>query len=178
MLAEEIKRIREERGLGMTKIAQRSGLSRSHLYALEAGRNESPYVDTLIKLSKGMAIWQDGEPNDADWGELFRRLERAAGYPVDTSENGGSVPSDLDEQLRRISENWNRLGGQERSVVNQLLKMASSFCPSAEDTVGHGGLPRRKDGQQNSLALYLDWPQGDPLRTAHAPIRELAFAGA
>lgn len=178
MLSDEMKRVRTERGLGMTKVAQRSGLSRAHLYALENGQRERPYVDTLIKLAKGLAIWRDGEPDDADWGNIFRSLERASGYPGETAEEVGSVPAELEGRLRQISENWGRLGGQERSVVDQLLRMASSFCPSPEATVVPVDSRTTEMKHSNNFALYLDRMGPDPSRVAPAPVRELAFAGA
>jgi transcriptional regulator with XRE-family HTH domain len=54
-IAVRIKEIREEQGLSMRKLAERSGLSQSFISSIEAGQKQ-PTLDSLLKLSSGLGI--------------------------------------------------------------------------------------------------------------------------
>lgn len=186
MLGDELKRLREDRGLAMAKLAQLSGLSRQHLYAIESGQSSQPNTSTLIKLARGLASWRGGEPDQMECGEVFRTLERAAGYPVSAADSSQlasgetestPIPEPLARSLLQIVENWPRWGQTEREHAAQLLDVVSHFG-RGEDTMTSDDSRTPEMKHSKYLALYLDCLAVDPLRTAHAPIRKLAFAGA
>ncbi len=54
-IAVRVKELREEQGLSMRKLAERSGLSQAFISAIEAGQKQ-PTLDSLLKLSSGLGI--------------------------------------------------------------------------------------------------------------------------
>lgn len=54
-LGEKLKKIREEKGLSMSELHRRSGLSVSYIHYLETGKNE-PTVTTLLRLCKALDV--------------------------------------------------------------------------------------------------------------------------
>jgi transcriptional regulator with XRE-family HTH domain len=54
-IAVRIKELREEQGLSMRKLAERSGLSQAFISSIEAGQKQ-PTLDSLLKLSSGLGI--------------------------------------------------------------------------------------------------------------------------
>ncbi len=54
-LAENIKRLREEKGLSLTKLAEKAGISKSTLSPLEAGRT-NPTISTLWAIADALDV--------------------------------------------------------------------------------------------------------------------------
>lgn len=54
-IAERLTELREQQGLSMRKLAERSGLSQAFISSIEAGRKQ-PTLDSLTKLSFGLGI--------------------------------------------------------------------------------------------------------------------------
>lgn len=162
-LGDRLRALREDLGLTQAEVADRLGITDGGYGHFERGRR-FPSAAELPWLAGGLGV---------STIELLSRLGLLRRDP-----SSSALPDQLANSFRSIAANWADLPERDRRMVEQILGMASSFGRSTEDTVGHGGSPRRKDGQQNSFALYLDCLAGDPLRTARAPIRELAYAGA
>lgn len=120
-------------------------------------------------------------PSNAAMGKKLRELR----------EERGIKREQVALALDMGAENWRHYeAGRTKLTLPMLPKIADAYgldlarligelfyLPEDADTVTHEGSPGRKTEQQNSLALYLDWADLDPLRTARAPVRELVCAG-
>lgn len=51
--------LREQHGLSLQEVADRAGLSKSHVWELEAGRARNPTVDTAVRLSRAFGVSLD-----------------------------------------------------------------------------------------------------------------------
>lgn len=51
MLAAQLRRLREEKGLSLTDVSERSGLTRAAISRLENGWNVNPTLDTLFRYA-------------------------------------------------------------------------------------------------------------------------------
>jgi DNA-binding XRE family transcriptional regulator len=51
MLAAQLRRLREEQGLSLTDVSERSGLTRAALSRLENGWNVNPTLETLFRYA-------------------------------------------------------------------------------------------------------------------------------
>ena len=56
MIAKRCIKLREERDLSLQEVADRSGLSKSHVWDLEQGRARNPTVDTAVRLSRAFGV--------------------------------------------------------------------------------------------------------------------------
>ncbi|MDF2883825.1 MAG: transcriptional regulator, MerR family [Clostridiaceae bacterium] len=56
MFGENIKRIRENKGLGVNELSRLSGVNASYISALERGEKENPTVNTLEKLADALGV--------------------------------------------------------------------------------------------------------------------------
>jgi DNA-binding XRE family transcriptional regulator len=66
-----LRRERERRGLSLTDMAKRSGLTRAMVSKLESGRNPNPTLDTLARyaLALDMQVKLSADPLPAAEGE-------------------------------------------------------------------------------------------------------------
>lgn len=55
-LGENLKRIREDRGLSQDELAERCGISKSQISKLEVGRQKNPELETVVALSTALGI--------------------------------------------------------------------------------------------------------------------------
>lgn len=183
MLGDELRKMRVARGMNPTTLSRLSGISRTHLYAIERGENDHPYADTLNKLARGLASWRSEGPDESEAAAIFRELQEAAGYPVEAmpteAERHGSpcIPDSLAEPLRQLIGNWYRWGQTERELAAQLVGVAANIGRHQSDTVVHNGPTDDLDqntttsvrkSRQKHLALSLDKPRW--------PLAEAAFA--
>ncbi|WP_257349075.1 helix-turn-helix domain-containing protein [Pseudalkalibacillus decolorationis] len=53
---DELKKMREQKGLSMRELSRRSGISSSFLSKLESGKRSTPKHETVLKLSDGLGI--------------------------------------------------------------------------------------------------------------------------
>lgn len=51
--------LREQHGLSLQAVADRAGLSKSHVWELEQGRSRNPTVDTAVRLSRAFGVSLD-----------------------------------------------------------------------------------------------------------------------
>lgn len=56
MLSENLKTIREKRGLSKMKLAEMSGISRRSIMLIETERRKNPSIETLKSLSEVLDI--------------------------------------------------------------------------------------------------------------------------
>ena len=59
MLAENIKRYRNEKGLSQEQLAQKAGITYSTLAKLESGVNQNPKVKTLQQIARALEVTLD-----------------------------------------------------------------------------------------------------------------------
>lgn len=59
MFGENIKRIRESKGLGVNELSRISGVNASYISAMERGEKENPTVNTLEKLADALGVTID-----------------------------------------------------------------------------------------------------------------------
>jgi DNA-binding phage protein len=53
-LVDSLRHVREQKGLSVTEVAERSGLTRAMLSKLENGHNTNPTLDTLARYAMAM----------------------------------------------------------------------------------------------------------------------------
>lgn len=51
--------LREQHGLSLQAVADRAGLSKSHIWELESGRARNPTVDTAVRLARAFGVTLD-----------------------------------------------------------------------------------------------------------------------
>jgi len=59
MLADNLKRYRNEKGLSQEQLAQKSGITYSTLAKLESGVNKNPTVKTLQQIARALEVTLD-----------------------------------------------------------------------------------------------------------------------
>ena len=55
-LSDYVKLIRKAKGLTLSDLSQRSGLSRGYIHLIESGEQVNPTINALLSLSKGLDI--------------------------------------------------------------------------------------------------------------------------
>jgi DNA-binding phage protein len=70
-LVDVLRHERERKGLSLTEVAERSGLTRAMLSKLENGRNPNPTLDTLARyaMAMDMELKLSADPMAADEAE-------------------------------------------------------------------------------------------------------------
>ena len=58
-IAKRCIKLREERDMSLQDVADRAGLSKSHVWDLEQGRSRNPTVDTAVRLSRAFGVSLD-----------------------------------------------------------------------------------------------------------------------
>lgn len=58
-LAKRCRDLREQRDLSLQAVADRAGLSKSHVWELEQGRSRNPTVDTAVRLARAFGVSLD-----------------------------------------------------------------------------------------------------------------------
>ena len=59
MLAENIKKYRQKKGLSQDKLAKVANVTHTTLIKLESGRNDNPTIKTLKKIADALGIGID-----------------------------------------------------------------------------------------------------------------------
>lgn len=59
LIAARLTALRAERELTLQEVADRAGLSKSHVWELEQGRARNPTLDTVLKLSTALGVSLD-----------------------------------------------------------------------------------------------------------------------
>lgn len=55
-LSDNLKRIREERGISQEELAERCGMSKSQLSKLETGSQKNPHLETVVTISSALGV--------------------------------------------------------------------------------------------------------------------------
>ena len=58
-LANNIKKLREAKGLSQEKLARLADVANNTVIKIEAGKNQNPTLDTLKKISKALEVSVD-----------------------------------------------------------------------------------------------------------------------
>lgn len=58
-IANNLKKIRAEKGLSLEKVARLAGLSLNTIVKIENGANKNPTIDTLSKIAKALEVGVD-----------------------------------------------------------------------------------------------------------------------
>ena len=58
-IAERCSALRKDRDLSLQDVADRAGLSKSHIWDLESGRSRNPTVDTVLRLARAFGVSLD-----------------------------------------------------------------------------------------------------------------------
>ena len=58
-LANNIKKLREAKGLSQEKLARLSDVANNTIVKIEAGKNQNPTLDTLKKIAKALSVSLD-----------------------------------------------------------------------------------------------------------------------
>lgn len=58
-MAKRCRDLREQRDLSLQTVADRAGLSKSHVWELEQGRSRNPTVDTAVRLARAFGVSLD-----------------------------------------------------------------------------------------------------------------------
>ena len=58
-LANNIKKLREDKGLSQEKLARLADVANNTLIKMESGENENPTLDTLKKVAKALDVSVD-----------------------------------------------------------------------------------------------------------------------
>ncbi|WP_425481221.1 helix-turn-helix domain-containing protein [Metabacillus lacus] len=56
MIGQKIKRLREQKGLTITELAARSGVSKSYISSMERDIKKNPSIEVLSRLSKVLQV--------------------------------------------------------------------------------------------------------------------------
>ncbi|AEI71141.1 hypothetical protein [EBPR siphovirus 5] len=58
-IGNRLAELRAERGLTLQDVADRTGLSKTHVWELEAGRTRNPSIDTAVRLARALGVSLD-----------------------------------------------------------------------------------------------------------------------
>lgn len=58
-MAKRCADLREQHGLSLQAVADRAGLSKSHVWDMEQGRSRNPTVDTAVRLARAFGVSLD-----------------------------------------------------------------------------------------------------------------------
>lgn len=56
MIGDNIKRIREKKGVGVNELSRLSGINASYISALERNKKKNPSIDTLDAIAKALGV--------------------------------------------------------------------------------------------------------------------------
>lgn len=101
---DHIKNLRKIRKLSLRELSEKSGVSHTQISRIELGQRENPKPETIQKLAEGLEV---------DMIELMS----VAGYGYI------EIPQlFLDEDTRRVIEEFNKLHPQSKKVVEDLIQ--------------------------------------------------------
>jgi len=89
MLSENLKKIREQKGLGVNELGRRTGLSSSYLSALERGVKTNPSMDFLEKIADALSVTVDRLTGEAASALIGDQLEVIGMTLVELAEKSG-----------------------------------------------------------------------------------------
>lgn len=140
-MGEALKRLRTERRITPTVLARRSGISRARIYAIEGGKSEKPYSDTLSKLATGLARQRDGKPDAIDQAGIFHLLEVAAGYVA-------AEPESPNDQVARVLANHPNIRVAFAQVDELDEDDANMIATVVEHAAKRGAEKRQRDKER------------------------------
>ncbi|WP_113928305.1 helix-turn-helix domain-containing protein [Bacillus sp. P14.5] len=81
MIGERVKKLRQERKMSMTELADKAGVAKSYLSSIERNLQKNPSVQFLEKISKALAVPVDSllydtvedKHIDSDWVSIVEQ---------------------------------------------------------------------------------------------------------
>jgi transcriptional regulator with XRE-family HTH domain len=109
-----LRRLREERGWSISRLAQRSGVTQSYLSQIEGGKRQTPGMDTLISLARALETTLDDltgfeSPANVRLGSMMQPQYSALIHEVE-KRTGRKALEAIEFVLRRFIEGENREG--------------------------------------------------------------------
>ena len=86
LVASNIKRLMEERGLDAAKLARQSDINPTGIYDILSGKSRSPKVETIAKVARGLGVpiaaifdehWTAPRDERSDLMALFEQMPEA-----------------------------------------------------------------------------------------------------
>ena len=81
MIGDRVKRIRLERNLSMSELAEKAGVAKSYLSSLERNLQSNPSIQFLDKISAVLNVSVDSllhdEPLDEEWLEIVEEAMKS-----------------------------------------------------------------------------------------------------
>ncbi|MGL5440835.1 MAG: helix-turn-helix domain-containing protein [Filifactoraceae bacterium] len=103
-----LKEIRENKGLTLKELSQKSGVGPSTISDIENGKAQNPRIETLVNLSKALEI----EPKvllNVFWGN-----------PPNESETQKN--NIIDDDVRAIARDMKKLSTKNKNLLKQLIE--------------------------------------------------------
>ncbi len=138
---EKLRQFRKERGWSLEELSTRSGLSVSHLSALENGARKSPSVDLVYQIAEALSI------------SMYRLLNMDASSIDDTMRypETSSTANAVDNIAEEISQ-WRRISHPDR-IAFILDKEAEVYLNLAQQ------LYENRHSSAKVLQLFTDFIQ-------------------
>lgn len=83
MIGKRIQKLRLERGLSLSDLADRAGVAKSYLSTIERDIQKNPSISFIEKIASVLGVapqdllqLDDEEPLDAEWLEILREARR------------------------------------------------------------------------------------------------------
>lgn len=55
-LSDNLKRIREERGISQERLAERCGISKAQISKMETGVQKNPHIETIVAIAAALGV--------------------------------------------------------------------------------------------------------------------------
>jgi transcriptional regulator with XRE-family HTH domain len=103
-----LRQLRESVGIGLSEMARRTGLARSHLYRLEAGESQAPSTETLNALADALGVEAE-DLYDLAW----KTIGSGPGLPTAATYFRAKYELD-DDQIRAVERTLQRVTQTDR----------------------------------------------------------------
>lgn len=84
MIGKRIQKLRLEKGLSLSDVADRAGVAKSYLSTIERDIQKNPSISFIEKVASVLGVapqellqYDDEEPLDAEWLEILRQARRS-----------------------------------------------------------------------------------------------------
>ena len=148
MIGNNIKKVREAKGLGLNQLAKLAGVNASYLSALERGEKKNPSTQLINKLSKALQVpgalllRENSDTVEEISGELLKIAE-FSGFDDMTNEDKKQALKDILEQDPSIFYELNS------DLQNKFL------VREAPSSYEHNALPKEAQKELDNFMEYL-----------------------
>lgn len=115
LFGSRLRRLREERGWSISRLAQRSGVTQSYLSQIESGKRQTPGMDTLTSLARALETTMDDltgfeSQANAELAAMMHQPQYSALIREVEKRTGRKALEAIELVLRRFVERENREG--------------------------------------------------------------------